>query len=477
MAATTDTAPLKWTTGLTKYHYLVLTVAACGWLFDTMDQWLYVLARGPALKDLLSESLVGLSPDEAAAAVKEASGHVQAIFLFGWATGGLFFGMIGDRLGRTRTMAITVFIYAVFTGLSGFAQNYYDFAAYRFLTGLGIGGEFAAGAALIAEVFPAHARAKALGIMQACSALGNMMAGVIGLLVAINVEGEDRWRYMFLIGLAPALLIFVIRAFVHEPEQWTEAKAKAARGEVELGSVKQMFTVDWLRRRVLVGIALAAIGVIGFWGIGTFTPDLLRESLLPKGDPTAIAANVTEWADYGIISEEKRDAIIAEESEVAKPARGQVLEQWASVGVIVQNFGSFFGMLAFAFLAERFGRRPTFAVAFLACLVVVPLTFHLTTQWWHIFIMFPLLGLFTSLLFGGYAVYFPELFPTRLRATGTGFCYNVARYIAILAPSLFGSLSAKFGFANAATIMSAVFVLGLVILPFAPETKGKPLPE
>ena len=464
-------APKRWNEGLTKYHYLVLGVAACGWLFDTMDQWLYVLARGPALRDLLGEGATD-------AAVKAAAGDVQAIFLFGWATGGLFFGIIGDRLGRTRTMAITVFIYAVFTGLSGFAQNYYDFAFYRFLTGLGIGGEFAAGAALISEVFPAHARARALGIMQACSALGNMMAGFIGLVVSINVEDEARWRYMFIIGLAPALLIFVIRAFVREPDQWKEAKAQAARGEIELGSLKQLFGVPWLRQRVVVGILLAAVGVIGFWGIGTFTPDLLRESLIPK-DPVALERNVQEWVEIGLISQEQQIAIVAEQADAAapKPVSRQVLEQWASIGVIVQNFGSFFGMLAFAFIAERIGRRPTFAIAFVACLFVVPMTFQFTTEWYHIFIMFPVLGLFTSLLFGGYAVYFPELFPTRLRATGTGFCYNVARYVAIAAPSLFGTLSASYGFANAATIMSVVFVLGLVILPFAPETKGKPLPE
>lgn len=425
-----------WRSGLTGYHYLVLVVAAMGWLFDTMDQWLYVLARDPALADLLNVARTDPS-------VKQAAGNVQAWFLFGWATGGLFFGMIGDKLGRTRTMVITVLLYAVFTGMSGLAVGYWDFAAYRFLTGLGIGGEFAAGAALVAEVFPEHARAKALGIMQACSALGNMAAGVIGLTVASTVEDGSGWRYMFYIGLAPALLVFIIRAFVHEPESWTHAKAEADKGGQKLGSAKEMFTVPWLRRRVIVGIGIAAVGVIGFWGIGTFTTGLVRGLVNPQN-----LAELHTKAD-----------------------------QWASVGVIVQNFGSFFGMLAFAFIADRIGRKPTFAIAFVACLIVVPLTFHITKEQWQIFVTLPLLGLCTSTLFGGYAVYFPELFPTRLRATGTGFCYNVARYVAVPAPAIFGGLSANYGLANAATLVSGIFIIGLLILPFAPETRNQPLPE
>ncbi|HRK35546.1 MAG TPA: MFS transporter, partial [Candidatus Hydrogenedentes bacterium] len=130
-----------------------------------------------------------------------------------------------------------------------------------------------------------------------------------------------------------------------------------------------------------------------------------------------------------------------------------------------------------AWLAQRIGRKPSFAFSFIACAIVVPLTFHITDSMTTALIMFPLMGFFTTSLFGGYAVYFPELFPTRLRATGVGFCYNVARYIAILGPSLFGVLRADLGIAWAATVVSSVFLLGLFMLPFAPETRGKPLPE
>jgi len=441
----------RWTEGLTGYHYLVLTVAALGWLFDTMDQWLYVLARQPALIQLIGANLppevANLSPAEiqeyVSKSAKSAGGYVQAIFLFGWATGGLFFGVVGDRLGRTRTMAITVLMYAVFTGMSAMSTSVYDFAFYRFLTGLGIGGEFAAGASLIAEVFPEHARTTALGIMQACSALGNMLAGVIGLTVSSLVVDEGRWRWYFVAGLAPAVLVFIIRAFIKEPDKWHEARAEAKRSGIQLGAISELFTNPVLRRNMIAGVGLAAVGVIGFWGIATFSPDLLRETINPGKDP----------------------------------ALSTYTEQMVSVAVIAQNFGAFFGMLGFAYFAQRIGRRATFAIAFVACSVVVPFVFHMTTSASSAFLLFPIMGVVTASLFGGFAVYFPELFPTRLRATGTGICYNVARYIAMAGPFLSGILAAELGIRMAMTYVAAVFLLGLVVLRWAPETKGKPLPE
>mgnify|MGYP001581112574 CR=1 FL=1 len=434
--STTNSSRQSWREGLTGYHYLVLAVASFGWLFDTMDQWLYVLARQPALTQLLGADA---TPDM----VKAYSGYVQAIFLFGWATGGLLFGMVGDRLGRTRTMAITVLMYAVFTGLSAFANSWEMFALFRFLTGLGIGGEFAAGAALVAEVFPNHARTTALAIMQAASALGNILAGLISFTVFSAVTGPDAWRSIFLIGFVPAILVFAIRMFVKEPERWHAAKEEAAKTGIQVGAIRDLFTDATLRRHTLVGVALAAVGVIGFWGIGTFSPDLLRGVVNPDNLPEL------------------------------KPTA----DKQASLSVMAQNAGSFFGVLAWAWLAQRVGRRGAFAASFVACAIVVPTTFQLTSSFGTALLLFPIMGFCLTSLFGGYAVYFPELFPTRLRATGTGFCYNVARYVAISGPWLLGPLSAEVGIVAAATIISVVFVLGLFVLPFAPETKGKPLPE
>jgi len=421
-------APTRWYEGLTGYHWLVLVVASLGWLFDTMDQWLYVLARRPAIADLLG-------PEATDAQVAYYSGIVQSIFIIGWATGGFLFGIIGDRLGRTRTMALTILMYAGFTGLSAFAQTWEQFAILRFLVGLGVGGEFAAGAALVAETFPAHARPTALGLMQASSAIGNLMAAVIYRFVA----PELGWRWVFGIGFFPAILVFLIRLFVKEPARWEQAKALGEK----LGAFGDLFRDPRWRRHTLVGVGLAAVGVVGFWGIGTWSPDLLTQAINPTNDP-ALKPLVDERKSYAIMA---------------------------------QQVGAFFGMLTWAYLAQRIGRRPTFALTFLACLVIVPATFFLTTSYERALVLFPLLGFFTTALFAGYAVYFPELFPTRLRATGVGFCYNVARYIAAAAPYTFGVLSAMFSIQWAATIVASVFLLGFVVLMFAPETRGKPLPE
>lgn len=425
---------VRWYEGLTGYHWLVLTVAALGWAFDTMDQWLYVLARQPALMELLSAA-----PEDPQVAYY--AGLIQAIFIFGWATGGFLFGIIGDKWGRTRTMIVTILLYAGFTGLSALAQNWQQFAVFRFFAGLGVGGEFASGAALVAEVFPPYARPMALAIMQAASALGNMMAGFINL--TIGASPALGWRWVLGVGFFPALLVFVIRMFVREPERWEHARQSALTGKTQLGNIAEMFGDPTWRRNTLVGVGLAAIGVIGFWGIGTWSPDLLRSVLNPQNLPELKTST----------------------------------ERMVSIAIMAQNFGAFFGILSWAWFAERVGRKGAFAASFLSCLVVVPLTFFATHSFVHALILFSLMGFFTTSLFGGYAVYFPELFPTRLRATGTGFCYNVARYLAIAGPYTFGHLRAAFGIRMAGTILSSIFLLGLAILPFAPETKGKPLPE
>ncbi|MCS7264489.1 MAG: MFS transporter [Armatimonadetes bacterium] len=425
---------MRWYEGLTGYHWFVLTVAALGWAFDTMDQWLYVLARQSALMELLQADLK--DPKLAYYA-----GIVQAIFIFGWATGGFLFGIIGDKWGRTKTMIVTILLYAGFTGLSALAQNWQQFAIFRFFAGLGVGGEFAASASLVAEVFPPHARPMALGIMQSASALGNMMAGFVNL--TVGAHPDLGWRWVFGVGFLPALLVFVIRMFVREPERWEHARQAALVSKTQLGNIAEMFGDPIWRRNTIVGVGLAAVGVIGFWGIGTWSPDLLRSVLNPQNSP------------------ELRT----------------VTERMVSIAIMAQNFGAFFGILSWAWLAERIGRKGAFIVSFLSCFIVVPLTFSLTQSFADALVLFSLMGFFTTSLFGGYAVYFPELFPTRLRATGTGFCYNVARYLAIAGPYTFGQLSASLGIRMAGTILSAVFSLGLAILKFAPETKGKPLPE
>lgn len=423
--------------GLTGYHYLVLMVACMGWAFDTMDQWLFVFVKQHALRELLG-------PGIAETEVTRYVGYVQSCMLIGWATGGLIFGIIGDRLGRTRTMAITILMYAGFTGLSGLAQNWQQFAVLRFLMGLGVGGEFAAGAALVAETFPDHARAFALGIVQAASAFGNIAAAGINFAMASVLPPDQAWRWIFAIGILPGLLVFVIVMFIKEPEKWrianAEAKRLKAEGIKQTGSLVALFTEKGVRKSTLVGVGLATIGVIGFWGISTWTPELLRSILDP------------------------------ELSDLAK-------ERYVSLAGMAQNLGGFFGALCFAAVANKYGRRPAFAIALIGSSIVIPMTFMYTTTFTLALAFFFSMGFVLLFFLGGFAVYFPELFPTRLRATGTGFCYNVARYLAAFFPAFFGMLAASFGIGKAAMILSAFFILGLGIVYIAPETKGKPLPE
>ena len=429
-----DTPRLRWTSGLTQYHYLVLAVACFGWLFDTMDQWLFVFAKKPAMTALMP----GTSPQDVDYYVM----LVTACLMIGWATGGIFFGLIGDRLGRTRTMIVTILVYACFTGLSGLAQNWWQFAVLRFLVGFGVGGEFAAGAALVAETFPAHSRAVALGVVQATSAIGNIMAGAIYLGLTRYFAMEDAWRWVFAVGVIPAFLVVIIFFYVREPDSWLAAREKARQSTgAGLGSFATLFREKDLRRHTLVGVGLAAVGVIGFWGISVFGVDLLRQVLKPRN------------------------------------LDGKTMELYVSFAGMVQNAGGIFGALLFPYLTARMGRRSTFGMSFVLSFLACFCAFRFTTSFETALIFFALMGFALLMNISGFTVYFPELFPTRVRATGTGFCYNVARYITAVGLFGIGQLTLSFGLQNAALITSLIFVLGLLILPFAPETRGKPLPE
>ncbi|HEV3004748.1 MAG TPA: MFS transporter, partial [Pirellulales bacterium] len=202
-----------WHRELTRYHWFVFVVAALGWLFDTMDQQLFTLARRPACQELLK-----LPPSDPT--IDRYGGYATSIFLVGWATGGIAFGVLGDRIGRAKTMLWTILIYSLFTGLSALSVTVYDFALYRFLTGLGVGGEFAVGVALVAEVMPERARPFALGMLQALSAVGNIAAGLISMGLGELQEMEliqSSWRVMFVVGTVPALLAVLIRRRLKEP--------------------------------------------------------------------------------------------------------------------------------------------------------------------------------------------------------------------------------------------------------------------
>jgi MFS family permease len=424
---------LRWWEGISRYQWLVLAVAAVGWLFDTMDGNLWNLVRKVAVEDLLRSQVTAA---ELPRATTYYGGIITAIFLLGWAAGGFIFGILGDRIGRTRTMILTILIYAVFTGMGSLAQNWQQLALTRFLTGLGVGGEWAAGAAIIAEVFPARSRPMALGMLQTLSSVGNMLAAV----VSLGLAGES-WRWVFAVGALPALVTIWVRRSIREPESWQQARVTAALdARRQLGAFGDLFRDPTLRRCTLAGTAMAVAGVVGLWGAAFWSPDLTQSVL------------------HAYPEQQRR--------------------QYSSLVFLVQQMGAGLGMYVFAVFTERVGRRVAFAVSFLLSFLSIQAMFHFTHSFRDAMIWAPIMGFCTLGPFCGYTVYFPELFPTRLRATGCGFCYNAGRILSALGLLALGGLDKKLGgLAPAVSVVSCIYVLGLLALPFAPETKGKPLPD
>jgi MFS family permease len=444
-----------WWRDLTRYHWFVFAMAASAWLFDCLDQQLFILARSSAMGTLLPPG----------ADTNKYGGYATALFVAGWATGGLIFGAVGDRIGRAKTLTLTVLMYSVFTGLSALSTSWIDFSVYRFVTGLGVGGVFGLAVALIADSLPDRSRAGALGMLQALSAVGNVTAGLISLgvgqMVARRiVTPEWSWKLMFLLGALPAFLCVFIQVKLKEPERWVKAREAGRLTGVAFGSYTSLLGAGPWRRPALAGMLLCVAAVIGLWGIGFFAPELVG----PVIERSLRAQNLPPERIAG--------------------AKGI----WIGINSIVFNVGAFFGMLAMTRMAQSVGRKPAFVVAFLLAMVATVGYFRLFNGRGDIW-MSAVMGACQLALFAGFAIYLPELFPTRLRSTGTSFCYNVGRFLAASGPFTLGRLqeALKAGattpdakieaFRNAATYMSAAFLLGLVALLFLPETKGRALPE
>jgi len=496
---------------LTGYQWFVFIVCCLAWDMDCLDQQLFVLARRPAMTEMVPKVKADDSrlPEITAKLTKraevnqkpapttgqaisalensdinDAATYATSFFMLGWAVGGIGFGIMGDRFGRVKTLMLTILLYAVFTGLSAFAHSTYEFYAYRFLTGLGVGGVFAAAVTLLAETMPDRARPLALGLFQASSVLGNVTAALLymglgylkgqGTLDGLSLLGQPLppWRLMFLVGILPGLLVVLIQLKLREPEKWLAAKAAGIK---KTGLYAGLFDDARWRKNAIFGLILALSGVIGLWGIGFFSPDLQQFVAEPQYKAEAV--------EKGLATEDE-----VKENKLPPEAKKYVDSQkafWAGITSLVQNGGSFVGIFAFSIITPFLGRRPTFALFFILAGLSTAFVFLFLKTWVDIFWMIPIMGFCQLALFGGYAIYLPELFPTRLRSTGTSFCYNVGRLFAAAGPFALGLLSSEIfseypdplPLRYAGVTMCSVFVLGLIVLPFLPETKGKPLPE
>ena len=446
----------KWWRDLTPYHWFVFSMASLAWLFDCLDQQIFILVRKEALRFLLPPSMDGSE-------VQAYSGYATSIFMIGWATGGMIFGSVGDRFGRAKTLTLTVLLYSFCTGLSAFSVGWIDFAVYRFLTGLGVGGVFGLAVTLVADTLPPRSRTGALGMLQALSAVGNIGAGLAYLFITkvVKLEPSISWKVMFLLGALPAFLCVFLQLKMKEPEAWVKARAEGKLTGVKFGSYGELFGTPVLRYNAIMGMLLCVAGIIGIWGIGFFSPDLVRD---------VITLNL------------KNEGI--PQDQIAEQANMLV-----SFNNIIQNLGAFVGMMGFTALTQVIGRKKAFMIAFVAALVATNAYFQIFNGVRHLWLS-GLMGCFQMALFAGFAIYLPELFPLRLRSTGTSFCYNVGRYFAAAGPITLGLLqlqmATKFkdmpeqkidAFRDACSYMSVVFVMGLIVVFFLPETKDKPLPE
>ncbi len=471
----------SWWGKLGPYQRLVFVVATLAWLFDCLDQQLFNLARSPAMTSLLGPN----QTIELGFITTTAGTLATSIFILGWATGGMIFGSLGDRFGRAKMLSTCVLLYSIATGLSALSMHFADFCIYRFVTGLGVGGVFGLAVALVADTVPGEVRPRALGVLQSFSAVGNVSAGLIGLTIALTHFGDSPtyWKWLFVIGALPAFLVAVIQMRMKEPPAWLEARERAAAQGKKAGSYKDLFGHPTWRKHALLGMTLSCAGVVGLWGIGVFSSDLV-------GD---IITNSLREAGAGA-------------KEISKGK-----QTWMSINLLVFNVGAFAGMLAFTRATEAWGRKKAFAISFIGSLLVTVFVFQklgTINGRWDILWMTPLMGFFHLTVFAGFSIYLPELFPTRLRATGVSFCYNVGRYLAALGPLLLGTMIATFAksaeaeavkaagasvsdsalaalkaaakidaFRDAASWMCIIFLLGVIVLPFLPETKGQPLPE
>jgi predicted MFS family arabinose efflux permease len=417
----------RWHEGLTSTHWIILAVASAGWVFDVYEGQLFTIFKTPMLAELTGGSR---------AAIDRQANLGFAAFLLGGAVGGLGFGLLGDRHGRLRVLSATILVYSLFSALTAYARATWHVHALRFLVALGTGGEWAVAAALVAETFPARTRASASGIFLASSVLGVGLASLTGLIFV----RPDSWRVAFLIGLMPALLVLWIRLGLQEPPKSAPSDCNHAAGAVESGGLAELFGPGPWRTRAILGLGLATVGLATYWGIFAWGPELAARAL-----------------DESASAERKQAA--------------------SSLAYLLMNFsGGLLGLLSFAPLANRLGRRGAFALYHAGAGLLVPCTFLTGYGYAPTLCLLSLMAFFVLGMHAGYAIYFPELFPTRLRATGAIVCFNLGRVLGAVILLIRGELGARLGMAAAASAISCLFWLGLVILSFTPETRGRELP-
>jgi len=414
----------------------VLAAAFLGWAFDGLEMGLFPLVASSALRELLQTVDPKL--------ISQWFSWLMAIFLIGAATGGLIFGWLGDRIGRVTAMSLSIAAYAVFTGLGYFVQSPWQLLVLRFLAALGMGGEWALGVALVMEMWPSSWRPFLAGFIGAASNVGFLLIAVVGLYAG---DLDANWRWMMLAGAAPAMLCIFIQFFVPESQAWKASTKKAA---APVNPIAEVFGGK-LRRTTFIGIALGGIALLGTWGSVQWVPTWVGSAEFKVGE----------------------DGSKSDQEKAVERSKMKSHSQIASAaGAIV---GCFMGSL----LGGAIGRRPVYFFLCVASLASALSMFNLYSVYSLGFlgIVF-LVGMTTASFYGWLPLYLPELFPTRVRATGQGVAFNAGRIVAAAGVMLTGQLVPLLGsYAKAGAVISCVYVIGMAIIWLAPETKGRPLPE
>lgn len=493
--------------------WLALIAALLGWMFDGAEMGLFSLVGNAAVKDLLEEL-------EREGQTGAWFGTIIATFLVGAATGGVVFGWLGDRIGRVRAMSLSVLVYALFTGFCGLAQSVEQLAILRFIASLGMGGEWSLGVALVMEVWPNKSRAFMAGLIGAAANVGYLMTGIVGMVLdqlldttipntlsamglssaTIDMLTDHKgWRLMMMLGTTPALLTFLFRIFVPESQKWEEERQKGTTSHwvttdllgVVIGLIGPTFIIivwayplPWLPLAAkfivtLLGLVIAIVGytypVVQFMKrsakasgeiSGSELSDTMKKMLIGAG--LSGVALLGTWASLQWAAK-----WAGEMTQNQNLSREWTLI-WLSIGAIV-------GTILAALAGDWLGRRVTFFMMCLLSLISAEFLYGYNTKYDAIFLASCFFaGAATASFYGWLPLYLPELFPTRMRATGQGFSFNFGRILAAVGALQGGVLQDQvFGgeFPKAGMVMSLIYVIGLGLIWLAPETKGKPLPE
>lgn len=400
-------------TGVDRNAWRALFAAQLGWMLDAMDVLLLTFALVPIQKEFgLTQAQMGIP---------------LAATLFAAAIGGMVFGRVADRIGRVRAMTISILLYSLATAGLATSTALWHLIAWRVIVGLGMGGEWSCGSVLVAETWPAQHRAKAMGIMQSGWAIGALIAAGLS---ALMLE-RFGWRALFLVGATPAILAFIIRRTVEEPPLWRER-----RREISDARWLDIFAPEY-RRRVVVATSVAASVLIAYWGVTSWLPALLATRIEQGGAGLSVSK--------------------------------------AAASLIVLQVGAFLGYISFGWIADRIGRRPAFTFFMIAATIVVPLFALRAQSTLMLYTLGPLVGYFAHGYFSLFGAMLAELFPTRIRASAQGFCYNAGRFASALAPFAIGAAATKHGLGFSITFAALFFALGGVLIWLLPETKGTEL--